>query len=72
MNRTGEENRRCRAGTSTTAGASARSPDRRHQAGLPEEYQPGLNVRFMGIDTAAITNERPARPDGRLTVWSDA
>ncbi|MFJ3234380.1 family 2B encapsulin nanocompartment shell protein [Streptomyces sp. NPDC086787] len=26
-----------------------------HQTGIPEEYQPGLNVRFMGIDTAAIT-----------------
>jgi hypothetical protein len=25
-----------------------------HQTGIPEEYQPGLNVRFMGIDTAAI------------------
>ncbi|MFI9243429.1 family 2B encapsulin nanocompartment shell protein [Streptomyces sp. NPDC053086] len=27
-----------------------------HQTGIPEEYQPGLNVRFMGIDTAAIIN----------------
>ncbi|MFJ9904620.1 family 2B encapsulin nanocompartment shell protein [Streptomyces sp. NPDC101152] len=26
------------------------------QTGLPEEYQPGLNVRFMGIDAAAIIN----------------
>ncbi|MFJ9536100.1 family 2B encapsulin nanocompartment shell protein [Streptomyces sp. NPDC101225] len=25
-----------------------------YQTGIPEEYQPGLNVRFMGIDTAAI------------------
>jgi CRP-like cAMP-binding protein len=25
-----------------------------HQTGIPEEYRPGLNVRFMGIDTAAI------------------
>ncbi|MGD3109889.1 family 2B encapsulin nanocompartment shell protein [Streptomyces sp. YGL11-2] len=25
-----------------------------HQTGLPEEFQPGLNVRFMGIDNAAI------------------
>ncbi|MCF3136432.1 family 2B encapsulin nanocompartment shell protein [Streptomyces olivochromogenes] len=25
-----------------------------HQTGIPEEYQPGLNVRFMGIDSAAI------------------
>ncbi|MEV0209027.1 family 2B encapsulin nanocompartment shell protein [Streptomyces sp. NPDC050788] len=25
-----------------------------HQTGIPEEYQPSLNVRFMGIDTAAI------------------
>ncbi|MET7482149.1 family 2B encapsulin nanocompartment shell protein [Streptomyces sp. NPDC005538] len=24
------------------------------QTGIPEEYQPGLNVRFMGIDAAAI------------------
>ncbi|MET8585610.1 family 2B encapsulin nanocompartment shell protein [Streptomyces collinus] len=27
-----------------------------YQTGIPEEYQPGLNVRFMGIDTAAIVN----------------
>ncbi|WP_055587899.1 family 2B encapsulin nanocompartment shell protein [Peterkaempfera griseoplana] len=26
-----------------------------HQTGIPEEYQPGLNVRFMGIDESAIT-----------------
>ena len=26
------------------------------QTGLPEEYHPGLNVRFMGIDAAAIIN----------------
>ncbi|MFH8634493.1 family 2B encapsulin nanocompartment shell protein [Streptomyces lydicus] len=25
-----------------------------YQTGLPEEYQPGLNVRFMGIDQAAV------------------
>ena len=25
-----------------------------YQTGIPDEYQPGLNVRFMGIDTAAI------------------
>ncbi|TVZ91670.1 family 2B encapsulin nanocompartment shell protein [Streptomyces sp. BK340] len=25
-----------------------------YQTGIPEEFQPGLNVRFMGIDTAAI------------------
>ena len=25
-----------------------------HQTGIPDEFQPGLNVRFMGIDTAAI------------------
>ncbi|MEU9732988.1 family 2B encapsulin nanocompartment shell protein [Streptomyces sp. NPDC048002] len=25
-----------------------------YQTGIPEEYQPGLNVRFMGIDEAAI------------------
>jgi len=25
-----------------------------YQTGIPEEYQPGLNVRFMGIDTTAI------------------
>ncbi|MGW2516757.1 family 2B encapsulin nanocompartment shell protein [Streptomyces sp. NPDC001617] len=25
-----------------------------YQTGIPEEYQPGLNVRFMGIDRAAI------------------
>ncbi|MGW2702885.1 family 2B encapsulin nanocompartment shell protein [Streptomyces sp. NPDC001340] len=27
-----------------------------YQTGIPEEFQPGLNVRFMGIDTAAIIN----------------
>ncbi|MGC4999660.1 family 2B encapsulin nanocompartment shell protein [Streptomyces sp. DT195] len=27
-----------------------------YQTGIPEEYQPGLNVRFMGIDRAAIVN----------------
>ncbi|GAA5031923.1 family 2B encapsulin nanocompartment shell protein [Streptomyces siamensis] len=27
-----------------------------HQTGIPEEYQPGLNVRFMGINSAAIIN----------------
>jgi hypothetical protein len=25
-----------------------------HQVGLPDEYEPGLNVRFMGIDEKAI------------------
>ncbi|GAA2472676.1 family 2B encapsulin nanocompartment shell protein [Streptomyces longisporus] len=25
-----------------------------YQTGIPDEFQPGLNVRFMGIDTAAI------------------
>lgn len=25
-----------------------------YQTGIPEEHQPGLNVRFMGIDSAAI------------------
>jgi hypothetical protein len=25
-----------------------------HQTGLPDEVQPGLNVRFMGIDEKAI------------------
>lgn len=25
-----------------------------YQTGIPDEHQPGLNVRFMGIDTAAI------------------
>ncbi|MCX4911374.1 family 2B encapsulin nanocompartment shell protein [Streptomyces sp. NBC_00878] len=25
-----------------------------YQTGIPEEYQPGLNVRFMGIDSTAI------------------
>ncbi|MEU8685064.1 family 2B encapsulin nanocompartment shell protein [Streptomyces sp. NPDC048611] len=27
-----------------------------HQTGIPEEYEPGLNVRFMGIDAAAVIN----------------
>ncbi|MET7288899.1 family 2B encapsulin nanocompartment shell protein [Streptomyces sp. NPDC005573] len=27
-----------------------------YQTGIPEEYQPGLNVRFMGIDDAAIVS----------------
>jgi CRP-like cAMP-binding protein len=26
------------------------------QTGLPDEYQPGLNVRFMGIDEKAVTS----------------
>lgn len=26
-----------------------------YQTGIPEEYQPGLNVRFMGIDEAAVS-----------------
>jgi hypothetical protein len=25
-----------------------------HQTGLPEEYEPGLNIRFMGIDDKAV------------------
>ncbi|WP_188189386.1 family 2B encapsulin nanocompartment shell protein [Nonomuraea sp. SYSU D8015] len=25
-----------------------------HQTGIPEEYEPGLNVRFMGIDAKAV------------------
>ncbi|MFE7836116.1 family 2B encapsulin nanocompartment shell protein [Streptomyces sp. NPDC057474] len=25
-----------------------------HQTGIPEEYEPSLNVRFMGVDTTAI------------------
>jgi hypothetical protein len=25
-----------------------------HQTGLPDEYEPGLSVRFMGIDDKAI------------------
>jgi Phage capsid-like protein len=25
-----------------------------HQTGLPDEFEPGLNVRFMGIDDKAI------------------
>ncbi|MFD7663574.1 family 2B encapsulin nanocompartment shell protein [Streptomyces sp. NPDC059788] len=27
-----------------------------YRTGLPEEHQPGLNVRFMGIDQAAVIN----------------
>lgn len=27
-----------------------------HQTGIPDEYQPSLNVRFMGIDEKAITS----------------
>ncbi|MFJ6749499.1 MULTISPECIES: family 2B encapsulin nanocompartment shell protein [unclassified Streptomyces] len=27
-----------------------------YQTGIPEEFQPGLNVRFMGVDKAAIIN----------------
>ncbi|WEH43125.1 family 2B encapsulin nanocompartment shell protein [Streptomyces sp. AM 2-1-1] len=27
-----------------------------HQTGLPDEYEPGLSVRFMGIDEKAITS----------------
>ena len=25
-----------------------------HQTGIPDEYEPGLNVRFMGIDDKAV------------------
>jgi len=25
-----------------------------HQTGIPDEYEPGLNVRFMGIDSKAL------------------
>lgn len=27
-----------------------------HQTGLPDEYEPGLSVRFMGLDETAITS----------------
>jgi hypothetical protein len=27
-----------------------------HQTGIPDEYQPGLSVRFMGVDDKAITS----------------
>ncbi|MEV4435747.1 family 2B encapsulin nanocompartment shell protein [Streptomyces sp. NPDC049555] len=27
-----------------------------HQTGIPDEYQPGLNVRFMGISEQAVTS----------------
>lgn len=27
-----------------------------HQTGIPDEYQPGLSVRFMGVDAKAITS----------------
>lgn len=27
-----------------------------HQTGLPDEYEPGLSVRFMGIDDKAVTS----------------
>jgi len=27
-----------------------------HQTGIPDEYQPGLSVRFMGINDQAIIN----------------
>ncbi len=27
-----------------------------HQTGIPDEYRPGLNVRFMGIDDRAVIN----------------
>ncbi|GAA1955917.1 family 2B encapsulin nanocompartment shell protein [Amycolatopsis minnesotensis] len=27
-----------------------------HQVGIPDEYQPGLSVRFMGIDEKAVIN----------------
>ncbi|EPH46627.1 putative protein SrpI [Streptomyces aurantiacus JA 4570] len=27
-----------------------------HQTGLPDEYEPGLSVRFMGVDEKAITS----------------
>jgi hypothetical protein len=27
-----------------------------HQTGIPDEYEPGLNVRFMGINSQAVTS----------------
>ncbi len=27
-----------------------------HQTGIPDEYQPGLSVRFMGINEQAVIN----------------
>jgi hypothetical protein len=27
-----------------------------HQTGLPDEYEPGLSVRFMGVNEQAITS----------------
>ncbi|EST37107.1 hypothetical protein N566_14795 [Streptomycetaceae bacterium MP113-05] len=27
-----------------------------HQTGIPDEYQPGLNVRFMGVDDKAVVS----------------
>ena len=27
-----------------------------HQTGIPDEYEPGLNVRFMGIDDKAVVS----------------
>jgi hypothetical protein len=27
-----------------------------HQTGIPDEYQPSLNVRFMGVDEKGIIN----------------
>ncbi|WHT23726.1 family 2B encapsulin nanocompartment shell protein [Crossiella sp. CA-258035] len=27
-----------------------------HQTGIPDEYQPGLNVRFMGVNDKAVTS----------------
>ncbi|SIO90384.1 cAMP-binding proteins-catabolite gene activator and regulatory subunit of cAMP-dependent protein kinases [Nocardiopsis sp. JB363] len=27
-----------------------------HQTGIPDEYEPGLNVRFMGVDDQAVTS----------------
>ncbi|MFF7381943.1 family 2B encapsulin nanocompartment shell protein [Streptomyces griseoluteus] len=37
-------------------GESAQGVVGLYQTGIPEEYQPGLNVRFMGIDRAAIVS----------------
>ncbi|MFD5454787.1 Crp/Fnr family transcriptional regulator, partial [Streptomyces olivaceus] len=27
-----------------------------YQTGIPEEYEPGLNVRWMGVNSAAVVN----------------
>jgi hypothetical protein len=43
-----------------------------HQIGLPDEYQPGLNVRFMGIDDRAVISYLVSAYYSAAVLTSDA